>query len=118
MPVHCLAVDSHGAEKCIKCLMPAAITQKQSCTAAGMLRHGLAALGSGVFCLRCGADSFRQKLLLTGECRGRPVDAAAAWRLKRMLGGRHPVNGTTLGEARRINAAAGAFSIILGEPDV
>ena len=118
LPRHCMAADSHGTDRCVKCLMPAAIAQTRSCTAAGVLRHCLAAIGSGVCCLRCGAYSFRQLLLLSGECRGRPADAAAAWRLRRMMGGRHPVNGAYLGEAKRIDAATEAFSLILGEPGV
>jgi hypothetical protein len=52
--------------------------------------------------------------LLAGGCRGRPADAAAEWRLRRMMGGRHPANGTVLGEARRLDAAVGSFSLYLG----
>ena len=83
-----------------------------------MLRHALAVLGGGVFCLRCGAYSFRALRLLSGECRGRPADVAAAWRKNRMIRGKHPVNGAALGEAQRIDSAADCFSIMLGEPSV
>ena len=86
--------------------------------AAGVLRHCLAAIGPSLCCIRCGAYTFRQMLVLAGECRGRPADAAAAWRLQRMLGGKHPTSGLTLREAKRIDAAAEAFCIILSEPSV
>ena len=62
---------------------PAAIAQARSCTAAGVMRHCLAAIGSGVCCLRCEAYSFCYPVLaglLSGECRGRPADAATRQR--------------------------------------
>ncbi len=70
-----------------------------------MCARVLGALGHGTFCMECGAYVFTHVVLLPGQCPGRPKDAAAKWRLYRMVAGRHPANGLAIGQPRLIEPA-------------
>ena len=100
--------------RCIGCLMPARLTVGRRCRPAGTLGHTLASLGTGVFCTRCGAYGFSKLELLAEGCKGRPADAAAAWRRRRMLQGQHPGTGALLDGPRLVDTAADTFMVILG----
>ncbi len=70
--------------------------------------------GTGLFSTRCGAYGFCKLELLAVGCKGRPADAAACWRRRRMMQGMHPCTGALLDEPRLIDTAADAFMVILG----
>ncbi len=84
------------------------------CRPVGALGHRLEALAGGRFCLVCGAYTFQHVCRLGFVCRGRLADAAAAWRLKRMLRGRHPATGAFVGDPRCVDMALDMLDIILG----
>ncbi len=114
LPDHLVLEDSAGTARCIRCLMPARLTVRRRCRPAGTLGHTLASIGGGVVCMRCGAYGFSKLELLTEARKGRPADAAADWRRRRMLKGRHPCTGAVLDGPRLVDIAADTFMVILG----
>ena len=110
-----MAHDKHGQERCVRCLLPAALATGRRCRPAGVLGHRLVRVGNGMACRRCGAYAFQVVRLIGTGCSGRPRDAAAAWRLRRLLRGRHPTTGAFLGDPLLVGGAAESFAIILWE---
>ena len=105
IPRHTVAVDRLGQERCVRCLLPLGLLEGRPCRPAGALGHAFVAVGCGTACRRCGAYTFKAVRHLALECRGRPRDAAAAWRLWRVLAGRHPVQGSPLGQPAVVDPA-------------
>ena len=117
IPEHTIARDKFGQPRCVRCLFPAGVCDRVPCKPAGINGHCLVQLGTGHFCKRCGAFCFKALRLLAGQCKGRPSDQAADWRLRRMLSGRHPVTGAFVGTPCWVDGAAETFHIILGEDE-
>ncbi len=76
------------------------------CLCGSGLRHGMPEMR--------GLYTFKAVRHLALECRCMPRDAAAVWRLRRLLAGRHSVQGSPLGQPAVVFVLV-AFSIILGE---
>ncbi len=106
LPLHAVATDAAGLDRCTCCCLPTALLGARPCRPAGILGHRLLSVGGGLACLRCGAYAFRKILHLGQACRGRPADGAASWRRRRLLAGQHPVTAAALGPARPIDAFA------------
>ena len=115
IPEHIIARDRHSFERCVRCLFPADLCDRLPCRPAGSSGHRLVQLGKGHFCSRCGAYTFQALRLLAGICSGRPHDAAAEWRLRRMSRGRHPCTGAFVSSPCWVDGAADTFYLILGE---
>ncbi len=115
LPAHTLASCEEGAARCVRRLLPDALLHTRQCCEAGACAHALFALGAGTFCTRCSAYAFAQVLGSANCCRGGPKDAAARWRLTRMVAGRHPVRGPAIGVPRLIEPALEAFHLLFGE---
>ena len=115
LPAHTVASSPDGTERCVRCLLPVHLLHRQQCLERGTRSHTTWAIGGGVFCIACGAYSFKHVRHLAGQCKGRPSDGAARWRISRMAAGRHPATGVFLGQPRLTEPALEAFYVILGE---
>ncbi len=100
LPEHLVLEDSAGMARCIRCLMLTRLIVGRRCRPAGTHGHTFASLGTRVFCTRCGASGFSKRKLLAEGCKGRLADAAAVWRRRRMLQGRHLCTAALLDEPR------------------
>ena len=113
MPEHCLVHDAAGQERCIRCLLPAALSRGRPCRPHGVQGHRLCRLGSGVFCCKCGCYSFMELNKLRVSCPGRVTAKGNEWRLKRMIAGRDPRSDEFIGTPSFIDPATEAFDVIL-----
>ena len=111
-------MDKQGVERCVRCLLPPGLAAGRPCRAHGTLGHNVYSLGKGIFCSRCGSYSFKRLELLAAACTGPPPKhGPTAWRLGRMIAGRDPKSGKSLGTPLKVDPARSLFSIVLGEPE-
>ena len=116
IPLHTYACDGHGIERCIRCLLPPALAGSRPCRPHGNMGHSFMAIGGGLCCRRCGSYAFQRLELLGTTCRGRPPggqQGTTAWRLRRMLQGRHPKTGAHIGNAAFIDPSIATFTVVL-----
>ncbi len=114
MPEHTVALCSGGLPRCTRCLLPSGLLGRGACCQVGLRTYALGGVGAGTFCMRYGAFAFAQVVQLACTCAGRPEDAAAAWRVRHMLSGRHPATGMWLGTPEVVALDHEAFYLVLG----
>ena len=114
VPDHCFASDGAGTERCVRCMLPPGLCDGRPCRPHGKLGHSLVALGSGLFCNRCGVYSFTHLCSLGSVCNGRPIGGGSESRLARMRRGKHPRKEFFIGQPRGIDTTLGVFCVMLG----
>ena len=117
LPVHAFADDDDGHVRCVRCLLPPPLASCRPCRPHRSLGHIHFRIGSGFFCGRCGAYSFKRLDHLGASCTGPPLaNGPTAWRLRKMHEGRHPQNGVWIGRPVQVNPALEMYTVVLGEP--
>jgi len=111
---HQMILDADASRvRCIACWSSAGEELRFSFAAEQCRRprgtgHNVFLCGAIVFCARCGAYSETKVVHLQDTCRGMPASGSAAFRLRRLLRGKHPVKGQDVGPMKPLRTASSA----------